>query len=335
MAYSEHLISFMTDIPPLVHAFASSLGFDVSGTTAEPIIRHPNFEGAGPGGTAFKCYSLTSGNSRDVIWESQSTIGGIVPRARIRAPILATSTAPTTPVIQHPTKVFLIGMLTPEPYLAIVTEHGYNLHRHLYMGFMEKIGNYSGGEVISSQNGCTTTVSSNLNLMDRTRKNHLFSSRHSLWGDAEAGGVRVVSGENAVTWRRFRNPRSFVNALHLAYAGDEVMGGFGDSINDAILAKSLSSYSGANILVPVNLYCTQLVTSDVRYRPIGRPAGVRMINMQNLEPQTVMNVGSEVWRVFAATSKRTSGTEPQAGTSGFTHLAYESSHFLGYAYRSA
>ena len=33
-------------------------------------------------------------------------------------------------------------------YIAIITEHGYNLHRHLYLGFMEKIGDYVGGEVV-------------------------------------------------------------------------------------------------------------------------------------------------------------------------------------------
>lgn len=334
MAYSEHLISFMTDVPPLVHAFASSLGFDVSGTTAEPIVRHPNFGGAGPGGVAFKCYSTTSGNNRNVLWEAQESIGGVTPKAIIRAPILAVPAAPTTPIIQHPTKVHLIGMLTPEPYIAIITEHGYNLHRHLYLGFMEKIGDYVGGEVISSENGPSITISNTTTLFNRTVKNHLFSSRQNLWADGESGGVRVLDADNAVTWRRFRNTRNFTT-LAGAFVGDEVIGGFGDSINDPLIAKALSQYSGANILVPVNLYNTQMVTGDVRFRPIGRPPGVRFCNMQFLEPQTIMNIGTEVWRAFAATSKRDSANEPPPTSSGGNfYRQYESSQYLGYAYRS-
>lgn len=334
MAYSEHLISFMTDVPPLVHAFASSLGFDVSGTLAEPIVRHPNFGGAGPGGVAFKCYSTTSGNNRNVLWEAQESIGGVTPKAIIRAPIFAIPAAPSTPIIQHPTKVHLIGMLTPEPYIAIITEHGYNLHRHLYLGFMEKIGDYVGGEVVSSENGPVTTVNGNTTLLNRSAKNHLFSSRQNVWSDSEGGGVRVLDPDNAVTWRRFRNTRGFA-PLASAYVGDEAIGGYGDSINDPLIAKALSQYSGANILIPVNLYATQMVTGDVRFRPIGRPTGVRFCNMQFLEPQTIMSIGTEVWRAFAGTSKRASGTEPAAGSGSSYYRQYESSQYLGYAYRSA
>jgi hypothetical protein len=334
MAYSEHIISFMTDIPPLVHAFASSLGFDVTGTTAEPIVRHPNFGGAGPGGVAFKCYSTTSGNNRNVLWEAQESIGGVTPKAIIRAPIFATPAAPSTPLIQHPTKLHLIGMLTPEPYIAIITEHGYNLHRHLYLGFMEKIGDYVGGEVISSQNGPAIAETGSTNLLSRTTKNHLFSSRQFLWSASESGGVRILDGDNAVTWRRFRNPRA-ISSIATGFVGDEVMGGFGDSINDPLIAKALCQYSGANILVPVNLYATQPVTGEIRFRPIGRPPGVRFCNMHFLEPQTIMNIGTEVWRAFAGTSKRDTQTEPAATSSSTVYRQYESSQYLGYAYRSA
>lgn len=331
MAYSEHIISQMSDIPTLVHAFASSLGFDVSGTTGNPIVRHPNYAGAGPGGVAFALSSITSGVNRDLRWTAQETISGITPKVTIRAPILATTAAPSTALIQHPQKVYLIGMLTPEPFIAIVTEHGYNLYRHLYLGFMEKIGNYAGGEVISSQNGPSQTFIGSSNMFSRTRKNHLFSNAQNFWGDDECGGVRVVHADNSVTWRRFRNPRGIT--VPASYIGDEVLGGFGDSINDGLIAKGQSQFSGANILAPVNLYTTQPVTGDVRFRAIGKPSGVRFVNNQFIEPRAVLTIGAETWRAFAATSKQNSGSEPAAGTSSAYRLS-ESSIYLGYAYRS-
>lgn len=331
MAYSEHIISQMSDVPPLVHAFASTLGFDVSGTTANPIVRHPNFEGAGPGGVAFALSSISSGANRDLRWTAQETISGIAPKATIRAPIFASTAAPTTPIVQTPQKVYLIGMLTPQPYIAIVTEHGYNLYRHLYLGFMEKIGNYSGGEVLSSQNGPSLLFAGNSDMASRTRKNHLFSNAQSFWADDESGGVRIVHADNSVTWRRFRNPRG--NTVPTSYVGDEVLGGFGDAINEPLIAKGQSQFSGASILVPANLYATQVVTGDIRFRAIGKPAGVRFVNNQFIEPRALLTVGLETWRAFAATSKQDSATEAAAG-SGVAYRLSESSVYLGYAYRS-
>lgn len=331
MAYSEHIISAMSDVPPLVHAFATALGFDVSGTTANPIVRHPNYEGAGPGGVAFALSSISSGVNRDLRWTAQETISGIVPKATIRAPIFATTVAPSVGIIQHPQKVYLIGMLSPQPFIAIVTEHGYNLYRHLYLGFMDKIGNYLGGEVISSQNGPITNFGGSSDMGARSRKNFLFSNVQNAWADDESGGVRIVHADNTVTWRRFRNPRG--TSVPTSYIGDEVLGGFADSINDPLVAKAQSQFSGANILIPINLYATQTVTGDVRFRAIGKPSGVRMINNQFIEPRAVLTVGSETWRAFAATSKQDSGTEPGAGVS-LAYRLYESSVYLGYAYRS-
>lgn len=331
MAYSEHIISAMSDVPTLVHAFATTLGFDVSGTTANPIVRHPNYNGAGPGGVAFALSSITSGVNRDIRWTAQETISGIVPKSTIRAPIFATPADPTVAIIQHPQKVYLIGMLTPEPFIAIVTEHGYNLYRHLYLGFMEKIGNYQGGEVISSQNGPITNFGGSSDMSSRSRKNFLFSNVQTAWADDESGGVRVVHADNTVTWRRFRNPRGAI--VPTAYIGDEVLGGFSDSINDPLVAKAQSQFSGANILIPANLYTTQVVTGDIRFRAIGKPTGVRLVNTQFIEPRSVLTVGAETWRAFAATSKQDSGVEPAAG-GGAAYRLYESSVYLGYAYRS-
>lgn len=341
MAHSEHLITSLSEIPPLVHAFATSLGFVVSGTTSNPEIRHPNYMGAGPGGLIFRMSVSLSGVNHDLIWQSTATVGGATPTARLRSPIFATNAAPTVALTQTPTKVHLIGMMAAEPFMAAVVEYGYNLYRHLYVGFMEKIGNYEGGEVVSSQNGpVVTSASANLDILSRSTKNHLFSGRQSLWNPAVTaggGGVHVLHADNAATWRHFYNPRALSGNIDSAvFDGTEVLGGYGDSINDPLIARGLNRFAGVDVLTPVNLYASQLVTGAIRLRPIGHPTGVRLCNLKDLEPLAINTIGAETWRIFAATCRRDSDIEPRAGTStAQRYRQYESSGYLGIAYRSA
>src|SRR5690606_35716827 len=96
-----------------------------------------------------------------------------------------------TGVAQTPTKLFLISMLTPEPYLAIVVEYGYNSYRHLYLGNMEKVGNYSGGEIIGGASGPTSTTNTNIFWQDSGRIKQLFGSYQNSWIRASSGGVHV------------------------------------------------------------------------------------------------------------------------------------------------
>ena len=340
MAYSEHTISALTDIPPLVHAFATTLGFIVSGTTGSPIVQHPSYGGPGvPGGLEFQMSTLTSGLNKDLIWTSTTAVGAYTPSSKIRFPIWATDAAPTVGVTKNPTKLFLIGSLTPAPYIAIVVEFGYNLYRHLYMGFMEKIGNYLGGEVLSSENG--PPLSSNTQtfyLFDSTMKTHMFSARQSLWGtSAGCGGVHIDHADNSVPWRSFYNANNFSANIDTAlFSGIEVIGGYGDSINDPLIARGKNPITGSVILAPINLLAVQPVTGAKRFRPIGRPAGVRLCNMEDLEPQTINTIGAETWRIFAATSKQETDGEIRAGdgSSGSRYRRLESSVNLGYAYRS-
>lgn len=340
MAYQENVISNLSDIPPLVYAFANTVGFVVTGTTATPLIRNPNYGGVGvPGGLTFALTVANSAPNSDLVWTATSSIGGITPSSRIRSPILATDGAPTTPITSTPTKVFLIGMLTPQPYLAIVVEYGYNLHRHLYLGFMEKIGPYLGGEVLSAENGpVASSSSSTTNLMSASVKTHLFSSHQSLFTPVQgAGGVHVSHADNANAWRSFYNDNSVIGAIDSAvFDGSEAMGGFGDAINDPLVAKSINALTGSSLLHPINLYATQPVTGAMRFRPIGRPAGVRLCNIRDIEAQAISTISTETWRIFAATSKQDSDDEPRAGTtSGVRYRKSESSGHLGYAYRSA
>lgn len=337
MAYQEFSINSLNDIPALVSSFAAGVGWIVSGTAEQPILQNPNYQGTGlPGGLSFRLRAAISGLNHDLIWECTTAVARGL--AIVRSPILATEAAPTVGVAQTPTKVFLISMLAPEPYLVIVIEYGYNSYRHLYLGNMEKIGAYSGGEVISGGGGPIATVDGGIFFYHRARVPHLFGGNQSVWAIANSGGVYVDHPDNAQPWRVFRGVGEVPigNSLGSSvFNGGEVIGGFGDSYNDAYVQKGKNPIAGAAVLVPINLFATLPVTDDTRFIPIGRPAGVRMINIQEIEAQASVTVSGETWHTFAALRKSNANSMNRPGNTGNRWRLSETSFYLGYAYRGS
>ncbi len=319
MAIEEYVISTLADIPPLVRDFAIANGWIVGGTTSQPTLKHPTLSGA----VEFTLKAVQDGSAgtlRDrLVWQgtTQTTY-----YASACSPMRGTA---TTPVFVAPTKVILISGLTPEPYMAIVIEYGFNLYRHLYLGNMEKIGNYTGGEVISGNIWGASRSNLPMTWDDITAHQYLFNGYQGAVAAANAGGVKVAHVDNADTWRTFfvssvATPQSLLN---LANAG--VLGGFRDAINDIYIARGRNTYSGANILVPINLYAVR----SNNLAAIGRPAGIRMVNMIDIEPAASVVVGSASWRCFPAVRKSDTLSFNRPVSSWPTD---ESSYNLGYAY---
>ncbi|MBK3745245.1 hypothetical protein G3A39_39360 [Paraburkholderia aspalathi] len=335
MAYAEYSISSVTDIPQLVEDFARTVGWWV-GTGA--ILRHPDYEGNGPGGLRFQLSASVSGIDHRITWKCQDT-GFENSQAFTRSPVLANPANTAQAVVQIPSKLFLISRLDPEPYIAIVIEYGYNLYRHLYFGFAEKVGDYQGGEIVSGCNGWQSTYgtgTSGVRWDLRSWTSQLFNGVQSNTTRNNSGGIHIQHADNAQPWRRFSPVRlpniSAAEDLTLLFDGSECIGGYGDSFNDPYVSKGKNAVAGASVLTPINLMSTQMVTGDVRFIPVGIPAGVRMINIQELESQAISDVGGENWYSFAAFAKRNDlFTRKEATLTRWPNT--ESSYFLGYAYR--
>src|SRR5262245_47611932 len=145
MAYSEHLISSMEDIPALFATFAESVGWIV-GSTSDGLatVRHPTL----PNAAEFAIYAIIAGLSHDlVVTRVDTTPTQTAYECRTRSPILGHPAA-----TRIPSKLYLFGNLVPEPFLIATVEYGFNLYRHVYVGNMEKLGSYDGGEVFSASN---------------------------------------------------------------------------------------------------------------------------------------------------------------------------------------
>lgn len=332
MAYSEQTVTSVLDIPAIAVAFAGARGWTTSGTT----ITRPG------GGRSFNISAAITGtNSREHRVLVTDTLDST--RACWSQMPWVNGTA-GNPFVLTPTKVHLFGNDTPwseEPWLAIVIECGFNHYRHIYIGNVVKIGEYTGGEIISANTFRfdASSVPGNSVSFTNTSNRYLCSAKNALSGGGpnSVGGVNIVHANNANTWRRFLGPTG--STPQTAFSGTEVFGGASDNISGGLVRRGVSDFAGSNILVPINLYCPDSSNfgADVRFRPIGHCPGVRMIDMRGLEPGQVIDVGNANWKVFPEFSKRTvqsvlySTSRPDGGAGGF-YSSFETSFMLGLAY---
>jgi len=342
MSYELHAVSAITDIPALVGTFAQTIGFSVDlSTPSQPIIWNPTPNSNSISNTLFY-------ESDPIRWRLQASAAGLTHRLFLEmydytsnslldtiitsgcdffSPI--TDPAQTAAAVLVPSFVHLFGDLSPAPYIGIVVEYPGDIYRHMYIGNMEKIGDYEGGEVISASDG-PGTITGTTAYNSTTRMKYLFSARSSFKSAAFSGGVYADAGSNDVPWRKFLGP---ISTAPLSNMGNEaVIGGFNDSINDGYLARARAPFAGSNILVPINLYATEQLIGDSSFIPIGRPAGIRAVNMQDLSPKQEIIVGGFEWFVFPALSRQLSKNMTKSSASSYPVSL--SSHWVGYAYRT-
>ncbi|MNS35542.1 hypothetical protein D3C72_677020 [compost metagenome] len=229
-------------------------------------------------------------------------------------------------VDQAPTKMHLFGSAGPVPYVAAVVEYTQGFFRHLYFGRLEKLGDYTGGEVVA---GSTVYAHYNNDSYDEDDFQYLFNGFQSGISAAAAGGVRLNHAElGGVITAPFRAASSRAGGSQ-TLAQNCVLGGFRDNVNDQQVARGVNTFAGAQLLVPVNLYLTREAS---RISPIGKPPGVRLVNMTNIDPGTAINVGGKTWRCFPQFRKGEATHARSSSSLGTNYTTTETSYIVGYAY---
>jgi len=331
VSYQVSTITAIAEIPALFAAFALANGFTVNNTvTTAPTVKHPTQSDA----EAFKLTTGISGLNHDVTLSSVSAVA--TSTAITRSPILRSSG--TVDAVVLPTKLHLIGGQLPKPFIAGVIEYGYNLYRHFYYGYAEQLSTYGGGEIItgSLQGTSTTYTSYPMHFNNAAQRAFPFGALCLHAAPGFNGGMRLVHAQNAVTWRTFKHNRTMTAGnIDTTFATDGaniVLGGLGDSVNSGFPLAGKSAFSGANILSPINLYIGKRVSSVQYFQAIGRPSGVRLVNMEDLEPGAQITIGSSVWRVFPIFAKNSDMYLRTIATSGNAYPTYNTSWFYGHAY---
>lgn len=318
MAFSEHNITQMSDIPPLVKAFATTIGFTVGGTDENPTVTHPSMVDALVFTLSEGQQGSTSTQRRYLRWTAPGDYGAstCVPRR---------GTSSSSPTHLAPTKLMLFGSTDAEPWLAIVIAFGFNLYRHLYLGWMEKNVDYDGGEVISGTSFFDTHSSvSSISYADDENQ-YLFSAWCSSTRFSEdlRGAARIEHENNPSTRRKFSG---YTFSSSAALPTDAIYGGMMDGWNEGYVAAGRSFFSGEVIFNPVNLYISM---PETRFVQVGRPPGVRYVNITDIEPETVMTYLGKEWMVIPAFSKKSTATVTKPAASFPTE---ETSYSIGIAY---
>lgn len=338
MAYSEQTATSILDVPALIAAFAQARGWSRSGTT----ITRPG------GGRSFEITATITGtNNRQHRLFITNTAQ---PTHKAWCQLPWVDGVSGNPFILTPTKVHLFGNDDPwdeAPWIAAVIECGYNHYRHVYIGNVAKIGNFTGGEIIAANTFNWGYSGSSGSASYNSDNNHyLMSANYGPDGQhtggtptgIAAGGIYVDHAENANPYRVFDGPAGTDARLNMT--NGMAFGGARDSINSGLVYRGVSDFAGSNILVPINLFAPDSINfsgTDARFRPLGYAAGVRMIDMRGIEPGQSIQVGNEDWRVFPEFSKRTAqsvgyGTSRPDGGAGGYYWQYETSYMLGLAY---
>lgn len=322
MSYQTNSITALADIPAIVGTFLAGLGWTVDSSNPNiPKFTHPSLGGA----EQHQLRQNTVSNNRDLILERVSTPTS-VSWCFIRDPKLNVG---GSLVVQNPTTLHLFGSMTPEPYFCIVVEYGFNSYRHLYFGYLERLGFTGGGEVKGAANPHqVSAVGARTYWQDRASQ-YLFRGRCGYATTGTMGGARIPHANNPNEQRFFNGNQGPLNSLD-DFDADEIYGGFGDGINDGHVVYGRSPFAGINILVPMNLYCVLDPGANTSLIPVGRPPGVRMVNMTDLEPASQIVVGGNNWRVFPAFRKSLNLFPPYV--TGQNWPTEETSYLFGYAY---
>lgn len=218
---------------------------------------------------------------------------------------------------QSPTRLHLFGGQESAPYLGVAIEFSPGFFRHGYLGYMEKIGTYGGGEITTSSYFTKNSTSS---------ESYIAHHKYPFSGDyigkhIEESCVRIIHpdvGGDGLVLVAAHNGRSAGSLV-----ANRALGGFLDNINDGKLANGLSTFAGSSILIPINMYRT--LEAD-RVQPIGRPAGVRMIRMDYIDIAQTVSVGGKTWRCFPVFKKYMTTSVSTANYSD------ETSYIVGMAY---
>lgn len=324
MGFSTNNIATLNEIPPLVATFAATQGWTVDTVTdpARPMLTRPG------GGLpiqidAFDNFGTTAFGAVDLSTPSNAGNFGRTTNIRLNG-------TPTNPELPTPTRLFLFGGVEQgESFIAAVIEFGFNRYRMFYIGNMVRKGNYTGGEVVAGNtfDPETTSFSFPVSLND---SKFLFKGTQSYLNEDRSGWIHVVHPDSPVEFKPFRATISSSNANEVDnIEPNSVIGGNFDNINDTLMVFGEQHFAAANVITPVNIY--EGTGDPRRLRPLGHPAGARLVNMTNLEPGQQILVGSVNWRVYPEFRKSTATSIGQ-GPNSNSYPSDETSAFAGMAF---
>lgn len=186
-------------------------------------------------------------------------------------------------------KMWLFAGSTPEPWVHVVFETVPTYFHHVYFGYVEKYGNYTGGAVADGTGWNYTSSPQPWN--DRSN-NGLFSGGNGVIDYIrEPGGVEIEHADAPASCYRFVT--DYYKASTYPYRAG---GGFGDGYNGSLCWAPSTGLENNAILHPVILFAD--INNDEWVTPIACVPGVRFVNIMDFVDGQLVDAGNQNWRLF-------------------------------------
>lgn len=199
------------------------------------------------------------------------------------------------------------------PYLHIVVEVQSGSYRHFGIGQIRRFGNFTNG------------VYNYVTAWDfGTFINNSTASSHS--GPFDGGGsnqsrsdtrIRVDFGGASPQWGVVGQSAT---APNIRVDAQTRVGATGAGINTSLPYSICgpSGFTGRTPLTPIMLWAWRDTVSQLRH-PIGYPEDIRVLRMDNFQPNDTITIGADTWRVFPFVRRNGTAGQQNSGLSGFAY----------------
>jgi len=189
--------------------------------------------------------------------------------------------------------VWLFAGETPEPWMHVVINSIPGQYHHLYFGFLQRYGVYDSGAVVTG-----TNWTNSLTYRDHWADSYnsmLFSGNYYNYG-SRAGGVLIQGANSPMPTGRFcpssRSPGTDIARL---------TGGCTEEDNRRLIRHGLPLHNAAAPMAPFLILAD--FEKDGYVVPIGTPPGIRMIHINDFNPEQIITFGANDWQIFPLSDK--------------------------------
>lgn len=219
--------------------------------------------------------------------------------------------------------VWLFAGNTPEPWLHMVINSMPGQYHHLYFGFLQRYGTYDSGAVVTGTDWSNSITHRDSWAASYYNIGSLFSGSHLNSG----GGVIMEGANPPFPVGRFRR-----NSANPGATVARLSGGVWEEDNRRLIRHGLPLHNAAAPMAPFLVLAD--FEKDGYVVPLGTPPGIRMIHIDDFNPEQIITFGSNDWQVFPLSDKArstsyTSWPEWQAGAP--TNHIIGGSQYMGLA----
>lgn len=205
---------------------------------------------------------------------------------------------------------FISGQELGAEYLYVIVETTAGIFKHVGTGVLVRIGAITSGQFVY---GCRWDNGPG-------RINNLDSNFHAIpFDNGESSvnrsgpGTKVRVDADLVSWR-------WLDALATTSTLSLLCGwrasGNQPSVTRHLLDHLGSALTGRNVLVPA--FMAGARTGGL-FNPLGYPPGVRFCRLTFREPNDIITIGADQWKLFPVIRKNGAAGQPNSGTYGYAY----------------